>query len=230
MQNPNYVQYPRFQEKRVRFEALGESFNVFKRDAGLYIVATLPCLVVMILCSIAIFAAIFQAGGRTTLDGVILQYGISFVLCFVEYLTVALLIRIAVKRIDGLPAKPFEDLAKLPWGALIGATVLVGILVGFGSYMCLLPGFIAAGLFLLTYPLITEQRMGALGAMSSSFEAVKPSMWTAVGLYFVASLVMGLSAACCLVGLLVGLPVFAITIAIVYRDMFPANPQPGPLA
>ncbi|RYG46040.1 hypothetical protein EON79_11125, partial [bacterium] len=46
---PNYVQYPRFEERRVRFEALNEALRMFQRDAKLYIVAALPFFVVFII-------------------------------------------------------------------------------------------------------------------------------------------------------------------------------------
>lgn len=224
MENPNYAQYPRFEERRVRFEALSEAFTWFGRDWQLYMAAAIPALVALVVNIGFNFAATFQAiqsGTQPSAGASLVGNVVSVLAAIVQYLTIAALIRLALRRLDGQAATPFSGFEGLPWLSLLGASIIVGLLTALGSCLCILPGFIAAGLLMLTYPLITEQRLGVIDAVGRSVDATKPNLWTATGLYFVASLVYGVSILVCGVGMLAGLPILAITVAIVYRDLFP---------
>ncbi|CAN5541265.1 hypothetical protein BH11ARM2_BH11ARM2_27030 [soil metagenome] len=164
MENPNYVQYPRFQERRVRFEALSEAFTWFGRDAKLYMVAALPALLVTLAnlgVSIPSQVATFQTGRQPVPEFALILQAINLVAAIVQYVTLAAVIRVAVRRLDGRVATPFSGFEGFPWLSIIGASIIIGLLTLLGSCFCLLPGLMAAGLLMVTYPLITEQKLGA---------------------------------------------------------------------
>ncbi len=59
---------------------------------------------------------------------------------------------------------------------LILAAVLVGIAVGVGMMLLVIPGIIAAFLFMFTFVIIIVENIGAVDAMKKSFELVKANL------------------------------------------------------
>jgi len=111
---------------------------------------------------------------------------------------------------------------------LIGASILIGIGTQIGAMLCIIPGLILAGLWMLTLPLIVDKKMGVIEAMSASFNALKSDMLTATLFYLVLSLVAAIGALLCGVGALFTYPLFPLAIAIVYRDFFLGGNTGGP--
>lgn len=104
--------------------------------------------------------------------------------------------------------------------ALIGAGILTAIGAVFGLLLCILPGLLLLGLFLFVTPLIVDQRRGALDAIGTSFNVLKPQMWMAL-LYFIVIGLLALSGAlACGVGILVTAPLAILATAVTYRDFF----------
>ena len=100
------------------------------------------------------------------------------------------------------------------------ATVLVGIITLIGFMLCIIPGFIAGGAFLMTYPLIVDRKLSATAAMKTSLDVAQQNLFQFTLFALVISLIAGLGALACCVGLLITFPLFITTITCAYRDCF----------
>lgn len=103
---------------------------------------------------------------------------------------------------------------------LLGAFLLVGLCVWIGLLLCIVPGFLAMGLFFFTIPLIVERRMGIVDAMKLSFETTRPNMWMFMLFAFVVALLASIGQLACYVGLLVTYPLYFLITAAAYKDVF----------
>ncbi|MDX2066649.1 MAG: hypothetical protein SFX74_13000 [Fimbriimonadaceae bacterium] len=227
---PNYAQYPRYQAPRVRFDAIGEAFHLFGQQPGPYIVASLPALVLLLGSQAYAFAQGFGMEDRLGADFQTLMLAqlqtnsIGMVVGFIVALMTAGQVQMALRQIRGerVQAKhAFEFGPMVPSLAL--ALLLVGFIVSLTMVACCL-GVLFLGLFMLTFPLIVDQKMKALEAMRTSWDTIKTNLWPAAGLMFVTYLIYSISTGMC-VGVVVGMPVVALVVSIVYRDFF--MPQSG---
>ena len=103
---------------------------------------------------------------------------------------------------------------------LILAGIVVGIATVLGFCACIIPGLLLTGLFMFVNPLIVDKRLGAMDAISTSFNTLKPQMWMALVFVFVVGLVAVSGLIACGVGLLVTIPLAVLSIAITYRNFF----------
>jgi hypothetical protein len=228
---PTYTQYPRFNNPEIRFDAIGEAFQIFARNWKVYIPASIPSLVALIIYFAISFGASFMSGLSGSNDlaqlgpALALQYGSMFLMYFVIAWQIAGIIRMAVRDLNGETIQ-VSDAYKFDGkvGAVIGAAISIGILTTLGYIACCVPGFLASGAFMLTYPLILEQRLGVFEAMGKSWETLKPHIWKAAGYFFLTTLILSVSQSFC-IGVVVGLPVLCICLAIVYKDFFLSQPM-----
>jgi uncharacterized membrane protein len=116
-------------------------------------------------------------------------------------------------------------------GTVILASLLVSVLTGLGSVVCVLPGLVVAFFAMFTVPYAIDRSQGAIDALKSSFSTVSSNFLNAflAWLVYVACIVAGSIA--CGVGLLVGGPVGALVLIYAYRKLsggqvVPAQ-QPG---
>ncbi len=104
--------------------------------------------------------------------------------------------------------------------SMLGALFLVGLSVAIGAVFCLVPGFLAAGLFFFTFPLIVEKRLGVIEAMQRSFDLTRPNMWMFMLFAFVVAILGSLGQLACYVGMLVTYPLQFLIAAAAYKDCF----------
>lgn len=146
---------------------------------------------------------------------------IDVIFLVVNALLAAGLFRMAIKQIRGQSIEisdlfDFGDVA----GQAIIAAIVAGIIISVASLFCIIPGWVAQGLLMFTFPLIVDKKMGAMEAITASFEALK-SQWLMATLF---SLVVGILASIgiivCFVGVLVTAPIALLSITILYRNFF----------
>lgn len=106
--------------------------------------------------------------------------------------------------------------------ALIGSAILTTIAMCFGFLFCIIPGLLLAGLFLFTTPLIVDRKMGAMEAINTSVSTLKPQMWMALVFTLMMGILAGSGVLLCGFGMLITGPLALLSIAILYRDFFPA--------
>lgn len=100
------------------------------------------------------------------------------------------------------------------------AAVLISLATWVGCALCIVPGVLVSLGLSMTIPLIVDQKMDAVDAMKRSWAVCSGHL----GRLFVLSLLLGLismvGACACGLGFIVTLPLFYLTLAIVYRDLF----------
>ena len=104
-------------------------------------------------------------------------------------------------------------------GNVIIASVLVGIIVGIGSALCVLPGLIAALFLYFTTVAVVDRNSSATEGLSASFNLVKENFGSAILVWLLAVIVVAVGAILCGVGLLVAVPVAALLVAYAWRKL-----------
>ena len=235
---------------RVNFGWIGEAFELFKANAGVWIVATLMAFVPSIIGGIAggIYGAAAArsgsagqpsfgqspfGGGQNPFTGG-LPPGLSVSIQIFSILYAAWLYggiyRTAVKQVRGELISISDIFSGASWmWKILGFNIVYGLVVGIGLVLCLVPGFLLSGLLFPGYALIADgETVGT--AISRSMDAMKRDMWNAAAFVFVMGLLVAVSIIPCGLGLFVTLPMFFLVSALAYRDMIgmPGGGQSAP--
>jgi hypothetical protein len=88
-----------------------------------------------------------------------------------------------------------------------------------------IPGLILAGVWMFTIPLIVDARMPAVQAMGQSWRVLKRQWLMATAFHTVAYLLAGVGFCLFCVGLLLTMPLYCLSIAVLYHDFFLAKPS-----
>ena len=125
-----------------------------------------------------------------------------------------------MKKIMGRPAE-FGDLFKgfnffIP---TLVAAILIGLFTFLGTLLCIIPGLVVAAMYKFTYLFIVDKRMDFWPAMEASHAVVKNDYFGFTMFLLLAVLVNLLGALCCVVGLLVSIPVTFAAITVAYREI-----------
>ncbi len=99
------------------------------------------------------------------------------------------------------------------------AALLIGIFVGVGSLLCIIPGLIAAAALKFTYLFILDKKMEFWPAMQASHETVKGDYFGFTIFLLALACINILGALCCIVGLLVSVPVTIAAITVAYQEV-----------
>jgi hypothetical protein len=129
--------------------------------------------------------------------------------------------RAAFKQLRGGQVE-FRDLfsARDCYWRLLGATLLQSVLITLGTLLCIIPGFIVAGMLFFTIPLIIDRNLSIADAIRASRELTQRNLFMFILFAFLVSLIASVGAYLCYVGLLLTWPLhFTITVA-AYRDCF----------
>ena len=234
MENPSNPYSSSLPPRRaeISFDSISQAWTVLKPNLGPWIGATLIYLLVL-----GAINALLPKDSRGQP-----QFGAAY--SMITLLSIVIgqfftggLIRMAIGTVRtgraefGLLFSAFDVLPTL-LGATLGATILISIASIFGFALCIVPGLLLSGLFMFVVPLIVDQKRGALDAISTSFNTLKPQMWMALLYIIVIGLVGSAGVLACCVGIVVTLPLTFLALAITYRDFFDSGtPQPqGPFA
>ncbi|HEX8200102.1 MAG TPA: glycerophosphoryl diester phosphodiesterase membrane domain-containing protein [Isosphaeraceae bacterium] len=95
-------------------------------------------------------------------------------------------------------------------GPLTAVLILVGMLLA----------LMVAGRLMFTFPLIVDGGLGGIEAIRRSWQALRGQTFMAALVTVLAGLVSGLGVILCFVGVLFTLPLYYLTIAVLYRDFF----------
>jgi len=98
------------------------------------------------------------------------------------------------------------------------AALLIGVFVFAGMLVCVIPGLVVAAMFKFTYLFIMDKRMDFWPAMMASHEVVKGDYFGFTMFLIVMGLINLLGALCCIVGLLVTIPLSIAAITIAYQE------------
>ncbi len=174
---------------------IGEGWELVKADMGTYVLISL------------IF---FLLNGVPLIQGALMA-------CFEIY---------TMKKLMRRPAE-FGDLFKgfnffIP---TLVAALLIGLFTFLGTLLCIIPGLVVAAMYKFTYLFIVDKRMDFWPAMQASHAVVKRDY--AGFTLFLILMALGniLGALCCIVGLLVSIPVTFAAITVAYKEIVGFEPR-----
>jgi uncharacterized membrane protein len=131
-----------------------------------------------------------------------------------------------IKRLLGRPTD-FGDLFKgfnffVP--ALV-ASLVIALFTAVGTLFCIIPGLVIAAMYKFTYLFIVDKRMDFWPAMQASHNVVRNDYFGFTMFLILLFLVNVLGAVCCIVGLLVSIPVTFAAITVAYQELVGFDPQ-----
>ena len=131
------------------------------------------------------------------------------------------MIRMAVNQVRGR-SPHLQDLFSVTdvWFDLALGSGLLGLFLFIGFHLLVVPGLIIGGLLMFMYPLIVDGRQPATGAIIQSYHSLKSQWLVATIVHLAVATVAGLGGIVGGVGLLVTGPLYALSIAVMYRDLF----------
>jgi len=175
---------------------ISEGWNLVNQDLGFFAVLTLVFLVITIVA------------GSTVLGLVLLgplQAGYFYIL---------------LQKLQGRPAT-IGDIGR-GFDVFIPA-MLMGILVGafeaIGFMLCILPGFLVMAWYLFAPAFVMDKRMDFWQAMEASRTLIQKYLFEFVLFVLVQIIIILLGLLCCVIGVLVALPVCMAATACAYRDL-----------
>jgi uncharacterized membrane protein len=104
------------------------------------------------------------------------------------------------------------------------ASLVIGLLVGVGTILCIIPGLVVAAMYKFTYLFIVDKRMDFWPAMQASHEVVKHDYVGFTLFLVLLFLVNLLGVLCCIVGIFVTLPLTMAAITIAYKEIVGFEP------
>jgi len=99
------------------------------------------------------------------------------------------------------------------------ASIVIGLFVFAGTLACIIPGLVVAAMYKFTYLFIVDKRMDFWPAMEASHAVVKNDYFGFTMFLLLAVVVNIVGFLCCIVGLLVSIPVTIAAITIAYKEI-----------
>jgi uncharacterized membrane protein len=104
------------------------------------------------------------------------------------------------------------------------ASIVIGLFVFGGTLLCVIPGLVVAAMYKFTYLFIVDKRMDFWPAMQASHAVAKNDYFGFTMFLLLTALVNLLGALCCIVGLLVSIPVTFAAITVAYQELVGFDP------
>ena len=216
----------------VRFDAISEGWALFLRRWPTWVVAG---LIVMVGNGFLIRALggvlnlhLPQGGGGFRFQVPPAQGMVAATLVAVANgLFLGGMFRLACLQVRGHPIR-VADLFGITdvLGELVIGSAIWGVAVTAAASFCVIPAFLLAGVWMFMIPLIVDGRLSAMEAISRSWHALKRQWLTATLFQIVAGFLAGLGACLCL-GLFLSMPLYCLSITVLYRDFFLAGGAKG---
>jgi hypothetical protein len=192
--------------------AVSYGWNKFTQNAGPLIVGILFIWVASIVISLI--------GIPFTKGGILIQLLWNIVVVVVSAVLSLGIVRMALALVNG---QPIEAGMAVPSGPMIVpyaiTGILVGLAIGIGFVLCIIPGIIAAVFLIFSHFAVLDENLQAGDAIKRSIDLVKPQFGGVFGFMIVAFLINLVGLILCGVGLLVSWPVTIVAGAYVYKGL-----------
>jgi len=217
-----------------------DAWGLFKLDLGPLLVTALIASAIMGVASAVLVAVVAGGIGLVRLGGA--AGGIfgsasaffGFVLVFVVGLVVyawaaATMFRMIVRRVRERRPATYADLKELDQiGAFAVAFVILGVLIGVGYALLVIPGLILSTIWIYALPMVADRRIGVGDAMTESRKlAAAPGYFITFLTWLVGALVVGIVVSVLnvipVIGLIVGLLAVPFELAYVLSMYFQIN-------
>lgn len=229
---------------QINFDWISQAWRLFQAQAGTWIGAMLLFLLVGAVIDVPVAFITGYAQQLTSIFGAMqthqappqpnpfvnfgqdLLFGLAVTL--VQTVLTGGLYRMAIRQGRGEVIQATDVFSALDVALpLIGVGLITQVLVTLGSYLCIIPGLIVAGLFMFAPLLVVDRRLGPIQAITQSVNLLKGQLLMATLFYFVAALLGGLGAILCVIGLVVTYPILVNSVAQGYLA-FQQTDQPVP--
>jgi uncharacterized membrane protein len=221
-----------------------DAWGLFRLDLGPLLVTALIASVILGLASALLLAVMAGGIGLARYGGELggvfgsASAFFAFILVFVVGLLVyawaaATMFRMIVRRVrEGRPATYADMKETDEVGAFAVAFLILGVLIGIGYALLVVPGLILVTLWIYALPLVVDRRISVGEAMSESRRlAAAPGYFTTFLTWLVGALVVGIIVSVLnvvpVVGLIVGLLAVPFELAYVLSMYFQANGEGG---
>jgi uncharacterized membrane protein len=218
---------------QIRFDVIGEAWKMFQANSGAWVAAMVVYFVIII--AVSAFFGVVMGGSASPMPGRAPSEAMPNIPMMIisQILQTALftllmggMFRMAIKQVRG-ETPSVGDL----FGVgdvllnLIVASLLTTLAYFLGILLCVIPGLLAIGGLMFTFPLVVDKRLGAIEAMTQSWAALKGQYFMAFLFMFVLGIVASVGALLCGIGIVITYPLYPLAIAILYRDFFLGNEQ-----
>jgi uncharacterized membrane protein len=105
------------------------------------------------------------------------------------------------------------------------ASLIISVFVFAGTLACIIPGLVVAAMYKFTYLFILDKRMDFWPAMQASHAVVKNDYFGFTMFLLLMALVNFLGFLCCIVGLLVSIPVTLAAVTVAYKEIVGFDPR-----
>jgi hypothetical protein len=203
-------------------DSLTYGWEKFKAHAG----AILVGLVVYAVAALVVFGITYatllaaaRGGDGGVAAGLVFGGLTTFVALVVGFLVQAGIIRaaLAITRGEAPTSAHFFTTDKL--GAVVVASLLVGLASAVGYALCYLPGIVVSYLTLFTLFFVIDKDMGAVDAIKASVQLTTQHAGVLIVFAIVSYLIILVAAVLCVLPLLVAFPVVVIAQAYLYRRL-----------
>jgi hypothetical protein len=209
----------------VRFQILGDAWSLYRLEWFTWSLATLAAILAVSAGELVLRVVWFAA--RTSYFGWILgreSPGDSYLFWLLRVALVGLVlgnaVRMALGQMRGRRPRVM-DLFEVPdnWFDVALGSVLAAVIVSFGLAVLVVPGLIAAGLLMLSMPLIVDADLPATGAMIRSYRTLNPEWVPVAVLHLLIAAIAGSGVFLLGVGVLVTAPLYPLSVALFYDEI-----------
>ncbi len=214
---------------QIRFGVVKDAWALYKQHALVWSLATLIVMAAFGIVNGAIHA-VFGRGEPLGPGGFRLFLPATGAVRFIASTVVSGfflggMIRMAGRQIRGGTPR-LEDLFSITdcWFDLVLVSFLIGVATSIGFALCIVPGIIVSGLFMLAIPLVAEGHVPATGALIQSWNALK-SQWLTAAVFHAVLIILAVAGVmCCFVGVFVTGPLYSLSVALLYQQFFGWGP------
>lgn len=210
----------------LQYDVIGQAWRLYKQH---WVVWSVTVMILNIVGSSMAGSLRWMFNGPPVVFHSFSVFGVSLLFAAIHGLILGAMINMADNQVQGR-APRLSHLLDLNgmWFDVVLGSCLVAIVITIGFSFCVIPGFIASGLFLFTIPLIVVNRFTAVEAMTQSFTALK-SQWLGATVFQVALPMVALSGLLlCGLGLVFTLPLYPLSLALLNRQFFAGAMVPEP--
>lgn len=209
-------------------DVIGESWRMVKGTKGIIFGGLVIFYVVMFVATSVLGAILGTLGllSEASISAILIgQFVISVLASALTYPFLAGVNMVGIRRAANQPVSFNEVFSGLSmFVPLLVTAVVMTILIYIGSLLLLLPGIYLGVAYMLAMPLVIERGLSPWQALETSRKAISQHWFKVFGLFLVLGLIMALSMIPLGIGLIWSMPLFIISMGVLYRTIFGVLP------
>ncbi|WP_394560931.1 hypothetical protein [Aquipseudomonas alcaligenes] len=209
-------------------DLIGEAWQRVKGTKGIIFGGFLVFYVVMLVAT-TVIGAIFGVLGlaaETSVTGMIVgQLIVSVLASALTYPFLAGINMVGIRRAADQPVSFNEVFSGLSlFVPLLITALIMSVLVYIGTLLLIIPGIYLGVAYMLAMPLVIERGLTPWQALEASRKAISQHWFKVFGLFLLLGIIMAISMIPLGIGLVWTLPLFIISMGVLYRTIFGVLP------